>query len=51
MAYEWTGESVNPQRAPTSRMTDIDPASGKALGKRGEVKRDVRKPSADIAAH
>jgi hypothetical protein len=43
VAYEWTGESLNPQRAPTSRMSDIDPANAKALGKR-EIVLDVRKP-------
>jgi hypothetical protein len=51
VAYEWTGETLNPQRAPTSRMTDIDPASAKGRGARsqpakpaGEVILDVRKP-------
>jgi FtsP/CotA-like multicopper oxidase with cupredoxin domain len=44
VAYEWGGESMNPQRAPTSRMTETDPVSGRATGKRGEVILDVRKP-------
>ncbi len=43
VAYEWTGESLNPRRAPSSRMTEIDPASGGARGKR-EIILDVRKP-------
>jgi manganese oxidase len=44
VAYEWTGASLNAQRAPTSRMTELDPMSGKTTGKR-EVILDVRKPS------
>jgi hypothetical protein len=44
VAYEWTGESLNPQRAPTSRMTETNPVSGRATGRRGEVILDVRKP-------
>jgi FtsP/CotA-like multicopper oxidase with cupredoxin domain len=44
VAYEWTGESLNPERAPTSRMTDINPATGRAMGKRDEVIVNVRKP-------
>jgi FtsP/CotA-like multicopper oxidase with cupredoxin domain len=44
VAYEWTGESLNPQRAPTSRMTETNPVSGRAEGKR-EVILDVRKPT------
>jgi FtsP/CotA-like multicopper oxidase with cupredoxin domain len=44
VAYEWTGESLNAERAPTSRMTEIDPATGRATGKRPEVILDVRKP-------
>jgi hypothetical protein len=42
-AYEWTGESLNPQRAPTSRMKELDPVSGKSTGAR-ELILDVRKP-------
>jgi FtsP/CotA-like multicopper oxidase with cupredoxin domain len=44
VAYEWTGASLNPQRAPTSRMTETNPVSGRAEGKR-EVILDVRKPT------
>src|SRR5688500_7969647 len=44
VAYEWTGESLNPQRAPTSRMTEINPATARGTGKREEVILDVRKP-------
>jgi len=44
VAYEWTGESLNPERAPTSRMTDTNPATGNASGRR-EVILDVRKPT------
>ena len=44
VAYEWTGESLNPARAPTSRMTETKPATGKAGGRR-EVILDVRKPT------
>ena len=44
VAYEWTGASLNPQRAPTSRMTEFDPASGKSTGRR-EVILDVKKPN------
>jgi manganese oxidase len=44
VAYEWTGSSMNPERAPTSRMTDINPATGSAAGKR-EVVLDVKKPT------
>ena len=42
-AYEWTGESLNPHRAPTSRMKELDPVSGRSTGAR-EVILDVRKP-------
>jgi hypothetical protein len=59
VSYKWTGESMNPVRAPTSRFTDIDPATGKAIGqgdgssgngapqgRRGrEVEVTVRKPT------
>ena len=44
VAYEWTGKTLNPQRAPTSRMTELDPATGKTTGRR-EVILDVRKPN------
>jgi FtsP/CotA-like multicopper oxidase with cupredoxin domain len=44
VAYEWTGESLNPQRAPTSRMTETNPQTGRASGKRDDVILDVRKP-------
>jgi hypothetical protein len=43
VAYEWTGESLNPQRAPTSRMGDINTATGKARDAR-EITVTVRKP-------
>ena len=54
VAYKWEGESMNPVRAPTSRMTDINPASGKSQGKAAgkstggamkEIEVTVRKPS------
>jgi hypothetical protein len=44
IAYEWTGESLNPITAPTSRASDIDPATSKAKGFR-ETTVTVRKPS------
>jgi hypothetical protein len=44
-AYEWKGESANPVRAPTSRATDIHPATGRATGVR-EIEVTVRKPTA-----
>ena len=44
VAYEWTGESLNPQRAPTSRATELDPRSGRSTGQR-EVILKVRKPA------
>ena len=43
VAYEWTGASVNPHRAPTSRATEIAPATGRATGLR-EIEVRVRKP-------
>ena len=43
VAYEWAGESMNPVHAPTSRMTETNPVTGKASGRR-EVILDVRKP-------
>jgi hypothetical protein len=43
VAYEWTGASVNPQRAPTSRATEIAPTTGRATGLR-EIEVRVRKP-------
>jgi manganese oxidase len=42
-AYEWTGASANPQRAPASRMKELDPVTGRSTGAR-EVILDVRKP-------
>jgi FtsP/CotA-like multicopper oxidase with cupredoxin domain len=44
VAYEWKGESMNPQRAPSSRMTELDPVTGKSTGRR-EVILNVRKPT------
>ena len=44
VAYKWTGESMNPTRAPTSRMTEINPATVKATGPR-EIEVTVRKPA------
>jgi hypothetical protein len=44
VAYEWKGETLNPQRAPTSRMTELDPTTGKSTGKR-DVTFTVRKPT------
>ena len=43
VAYEWTGESMNPQRAPSSRFTELNPTTGKTVGRR-EVTVNVRKP-------
>ncbi|MEO7813662.1 MAG: copper oxidase [Usitatibacter sp.] len=43
VAYEWTGETLNAQRAPTSRATDINPTTSHSTGKR-EVIFNVRKP-------
>jgi hypothetical protein len=43
-AYEWKGESANPVRAPTSRATEIHPATGRATGLR-EIEVKVRKPT------
>ena len=43
-AYEWKGESANPVRAPTSRATEIHPATGRATGLR-EIELKVRKPN------
>ena len=50
VAYEWTGESLNPQRAPSSRATEIDPTTGRTVGKR-EVILDVRKPGGGHGSH
>ncbi len=44
VAYEWPGESLNPHRAPTSRMTETNPTTGRAIGKREEIILNVRKP-------
>ncbi|MFN0164211.1 MAG: multicopper oxidase family protein [Burkholderiales bacterium] len=49
VAYKWEGKSLNAERAPTSRMTEIDPASGKAVG--GEMTVRVRKPGAHGGGH
>lgn len=43
-AYAWTGESANPVRAPSSRATEIHPATGRATGLR-EIEVKVRKPN------
>jgi manganese oxidase len=43
VAYEWKGESLNPEQAPTSRGTEIDPASGRVKGIKG-VTVTARKP-------
>jgi hypothetical protein len=54
-AYKWTGQSLNVERAPSSRATEIDPATGNAIGKREaapaakpvpqrEIVLDVKKP-------
>ena len=43
-AYQWTGQSLNPLRAPASRAGEINPATGKAVGKK-EVILNVKKPS------
>ena len=51
MSYNWTGESQNPVRAPTSRMTDINPATGTASGGRSETVFTVRKPRAGHSGH
>jgi FtsP/CotA-like multicopper oxidase with cupredoxin domain len=50
VAYEWTGESMNPISAPTSRGGDIDPASGKVKDIR-ETTLTVRKPSGHGGHH
>ena len=44
VAYEWKGESMNPQRAPSSRMTELNPLTGRSTGHR-EVILNVRKPT------
>ena len=44
VAYEWTGESLNPVTAPTSRGGEIDPATGKLRAIR-ETTVTVRKPN------
>jgi FtsP/CotA-like multicopper oxidase with cupredoxin domain len=46
-AYEWKGASLNPQRAPTARASEIDPASGRAKGtsRKQEIEVKVRKPA------
>jgi len=50
VAYEWTGQTVNPVRAPSSRGTDIDPASGRARGVR-QATLQVRKPRGGHSGH
>ena len=50
VAYEWTGESVNPVRAPTSRGGEIDPASGRVKEIR-ETTLTVRKPNGHTGHH
>lgn len=42
-AYAWEGEITNPVRAPTSRATEIQPATGRATGLR-EIELKVRRP-------
>ena len=44
VAYEWTGASLNPVTAPTSRGGEIDPATGKLRAIR-ETTVTVRKPN------
>jgi FtsP/CotA-like multicopper oxidase with cupredoxin domain len=51
VAYEWTGESLNPQRAPTSRMRHTNPATGRSEGRREELILDVRKPKGGHGSH
>ena len=51
VAYKWAGESLNPTRAPTSRMTEIDPATGRATGGGKSMEVNVRKPSGGHAGH
>ena len=57
-AYEWTGESQNPVRAPSSRGGDIDPATGRVKELRArpapplkETTVTVRKPGAASGGH
>ena len=51
VAYKWAGESLNPTRAPTSRMTEIDPATGRATGGGKSIELTVRKPAGGHAGH
>ncbi len=56
VAYKWEGASLNPVRAPTSRMTEINPATGKATGSapsgsNKEIEVTVRKPAGGHAGH
>ena len=51
VAYKWEGESMNPTRAPTSRRTEINPATGKAAGGAKELDVTVRKPSGGHSGH
>jgi len=50
VAYEWTGASVNPISAPTSRGGVIDPASGNVKQIR-ETTLTVRKPNGHAGHH
>ena len=50
VAYEWTGESMNPTTAPTSRGGDIDAATGKVKDIR-EMTVTVRKPNSHNGHH
>jgi manganese oxidase len=50
VAYEWTGESMNPITAPTSRGGDIDAATGKVKDMR-EMTVTVRKPNNHTGHH
>jgi FtsP/CotA-like multicopper oxidase with cupredoxin domain len=42
VAYEWTGKPLNADHAPTSRATEINPATGNAVGRR-EITVEVKK--------
>jgi len=50
VAYEWTGESMNPLSAPTSRGGDVDARTGKVNEIR-ELTVTVRKPSGNGNHH
>jgi hypothetical protein len=51
VAYKWQGESLNPTRAPSSRMTETNPATGKAAGPGKNIELSVRKPAGGHAGH